>query len=525
MNDPSGLIDEDPNFDQPSHVNDAADAARGRQTSSIEYVLKPPVTSLYAAAGLSLLLAFIYSICFTGVDVLPCVSTSVFTFITMALIVILLKKMKLEINMKGYAWFIPAAIVASMNGVFSISFFNYTNVLVIFALITYAVTQISGAETKPFSLDFIEELFGYIFSVFTDAFPFVGAVFTAAFGGRKRTVLMILLAVAVSAPILFIVALLLLSADSVFYYYVDKFFSRLANDSNTNLRVITVIVMFAVFGGYARHMAVKKKRDARRVNPLMIEPVMSGTFLILLNLLFFLFCIVQVLFLFTGGFMQLPDGLVYSEYAREGFFQLLFVTIINFAALLAFLTIINGGQTGRWINRLLIMLCVFTGLLIASSLYRMTLYISAYHYTTLRMQVLTFLVMESVLLMMTLAVLFMKRGGNRFDFIHAGGMVCLIFYIIVNITGSGYLSDYLNIKAYKAEYSVGIDINNFSVDGFNLLLEWGGDPGLKDDIYAEALKRVNNRPANSVPRRWQNWSLMRSLSDSETERFVREGGE
>jgi hypothetical protein len=525
-------MDENRSPDQPLPGNDQAlsenNAARENQTPSIEYVLKQPAASLFAAAIVSLVMAIIFSICFTGIDVLPCVSTTIFTFVTMGAIVILLKKMELEVNVRGYVWFIPAAVVASMNGIFTLSFFNYTNVFVIFILITRAVTQVSGVDMKPFSLDFIGEVFGYIFSVLTDLFPFVKTVFTAASGGRKRTILMILLAVAVSAPILFIVALLLLSADSVFYYYADKFLFGILDDDDMILRIATVIVMFAAFGGYARHMAVKRERTARRVNPIMIEPIMSGTFLVLLNLLFFLFCAVQVLFLFTGGFMKLPDGLVYSEYAREGFFQLLFVTIINFAALLAFLTVINGGQIGRWINRLLILLCVFTGVLIASSFYRMTLYISAYHYTTLRMRVLTFLSMESVLLIITLAVLLMKRGRARFDFIHAGGMVCLIFYIIVNITGSGYFSDYLNVKAYKADSGAGIDIYNFSDDGFSFLLELSGDPELGDDIRRSARERVVSKRypmLDAYDKHWQNWSLLKSLSDNKIDRFSQENPE
>ena len=49
-----------------------------------------------------------------------------------------------------------------------------------------------------------------------------------------------------------------------------------------------------------------------------------------------LFCIIQIFSLFLGK-MQHPAGYTYARYAREGFFQLLFVCMINVCLVLFFM--------------------------------------------------------------------------------------------------------------------------------------------------------------------------------------------
>ena len=43
---------------------------------------------------------------------------------------------------------------------------------------------------------------------------------------------------------------------------------------------------------------------------------------------------IQILFLFLRLDQGLPDGVTYSQYAREGFWQLLLVSLINFGTVL-----------------------------------------------------------------------------------------------------------------------------------------------------------------------------------------------
>ncbi|WP_328630028.1 DUF4153 domain-containing protein [Streptomyces lycii] len=112
--------------------------------------------------------------------------------------------------------------------------------------------------------------------------------------------------------------------------------------------------------------------------------------LVVLNALFAVFIAVQLTVLF-GGYDKVLDttGLTYSEYARQGFWQLLWATLLT-------LVVIAFAQ--RWAPRgtprdrtlvrsVLGTLCVLTLVVVASALRRMDLYVDAYGLTRLRLSV------------------------------------------------------------------------------------------------------------------------------------------
>lgn len=112
--------------------------------------------------------------------------------------------------------------------------------------------------------------------------------------------------------------------------------------------------------------------------------------LIVLNLLFAVFIGVQLTVLFGGYDKVLSEtGLTYSEYATQGFWQLLGATL---------LTLLVIGLARRWaprdgagdrtlVNAVLGVLCALTLVVVASALRRMDLYVDAYGLTRLRVSV------------------------------------------------------------------------------------------------------------------------------------------
>ncbi|MEU6988281.1 DUF4173 domain-containing protein [Streptomyces sp. NPDC046324] len=112
--------------------------------------------------------------------------------------------------------------------------------------------------------------------------------------------------------------------------------------------------------------------------------------LIVLNLLFAAFNAVQLAVLFGGYDKVLSETrLTYSEYARQGFWQLLMATL---------LTLVVIGLALRWApradsrDRMLVRavlgtLCLLTLVVVASALRRMDLYVDAYGLTRLRISV------------------------------------------------------------------------------------------------------------------------------------------
>jgi hypothetical protein len=217
------------------------------------------------------------------------------------------------------------------------------------------------------------------------------------------------------------------------------------------------------------------------------DVVISATFLALLNLLFFSFSVIQAAYLFNGGFMNLPEGLVYAQYAREGFFQLLGVTVINFLVLIVFLGWLEGGPENALLRGLLVGLCLFTGVLIASSFYRMSLYIDAYGYTPLRLRVLTFLTLEVFLTALTVGRLF----SDRVKFARGFWLTGFVFYLLANVTGGDYFATRLNINLFLEDRLPYIDVKSADMDGLYLLR-----PLLEDDRYVRQNGKIKKK---SIP--------------------------
>ncbi|MBT2529414.1 DUF4173 domain-containing protein [Streptomyces sp. ISL-99] len=112
--------------------------------------------------------------------------------------------------------------------------------------------------------------------------------------------------------------------------------------------------------------------------------------LVVLNLLFAAFIAVQLAVLFGGYDKVLSEtGLSYAEYARQGFWQLLWATLLVLLVIaLALRFAPRGGDRDRTLVRSVLgTLCVLTLVVVASALRRMDLYVDAYGLTRLRISV------------------------------------------------------------------------------------------------------------------------------------------
>ncbi|NXY95148.1 DUF4173 domain-containing protein [Streptomyces sp. BR123] len=108
------------------------------------------------------------------------------------------------------------------------------------------------------------------------------------------------------------------------------------------------------------------------------------------SLLFAGFNSVQLAVLF-GGYDKVlrSTGLTYSEYARQGFWQLLWVTLLTLAVIALALRWAprSGAADRRLVRGVLGTLCALTLVVVASALRRMDLYVDAYGLTRLRVSV------------------------------------------------------------------------------------------------------------------------------------------
>lgn len=219
-----------------------------------------------------------------------------------------------------------------------------------------------------------------------------------------------------------VILLLLMSADDYFNKFVSKAFISINFDFSKIMQfVIFFIIIFSIGVNLIRNRyIVMKENKIRKIDHTIIISMLS-----VINLVFVLFLISEISKL-CGNFLQIPKGYIYSSYAREGFFQLLFVTIINFSIILYLIYKTNVIKENKVIRNLVLILIAFSVLLIFNSYYRMFLYIGKFGFTNLRLQVILFLLMELILF-----GIIIKKIINK---INKDGLIFLVimtsFYVI-----------------------------------------------------------------------------------------------
>ena len=188
---------------------------------------------------------------------------------------------------------------------------------------------------------------------------------------------------------------LLTSADA----YFDKFLSSIVTNFNVDFNlwyVIKGIIYFVVLFVIGINLFKNKEIALKESKMSRVNKTVITTMLFIVNFVFVLFLISEISKL-CGNFLKVPKGYIYSSYAREGFFQLLFVTLINFGIILYLIYKTNLVKEDKKVKCLVLSLIAFSIFLIFNSYYRMFLYIGRFGFTNLRLQVILFLFMEIIL--------------------------------------------------------------------------------------------------------------------------------
>jgi Domain of unknown function (DUF4173) len=180
-------------------------------------------------------------------------------------------------------------------------------------------------------------------------------------------------------------ASLFLAADAAF----AELGGRVPFPSVHSLPVRISLFVLVLLGALGLALAARRPpKPAAPRKPPRFVPLEWAIPLVLLDLLFLSFVLVQLTVLFGGHDHVLETaGLTYAEYAREGFWELL-------AAAGLTLAVVGGAavwaRTPRPLDRLLLrlllgILCVLTIVILASALHRLHLYEDAFGLTRLRL--------------------------------------------------------------------------------------------------------------------------------------------
>ena len=207
------------------------------------------------------------------------------------------------------------------------------------------------------------------------------------------------------------------------------------------MRIAWIIFSFLYISGFIL-IFIKEKEDKfvktaeKKSNKVSVFT--QNTILILLNIIYLIFSIIQFKYLFISAGKS--SNFDYATYARTGFFQLMFVSLINFGILK-----IGKIEQKEKLNTVLkILLVVFTLVIIISAVFRMYLYEQEYGYTYLRLFVYFILVTETLILIPIL----MNLLGKNLNIFKLSLKIIVTMYVILNFINIDLVIAKNNINRY-----------------------------------------------------------------------------
>ena len=395
----------------------------------------------------------------------------VIIMVTLAACGLFLKKCRVPWKKSNW-WYVGGSMLLGISTVLTASgfviFFNTVGVLLLITV--FMIRQIYDDRKWGLGQYVCNILFLYLCMIPELARPFIHMAECSKRNKKEqkknKNTKYILAGILIGMPMLVVVVGLLSSADQIFSRFVGNFLYNLFGKVvfSPNIFLVVLLIVLGFFGIYCFFSALtlnnmpEWKQKGRKKNP-----VTAITFLSMITAVYLIFCIIQAVFLFTGGKL-LPKEYTYAEYAHQGFFQLLFLCMFNLVLVLLCLAVF-------WQNKMLkILLTVFSGctyVMIASSAFRMLLYIEAYHLSFLRVLVLWFLGMLAFLM----AGVLINIVKGEFGLFRYSMIVATVFYLFFSYGRADVLVASYNVAQLgdAMGYEDVVYLANLSIDAAPVL--------------------------------------------------------
>ncbi|MFF5807032.1 MULTISPECIES: DUF4173 domain-containing protein [unclassified Streptomyces] len=259
--------------------------------------------------------------------------------------------------------------------------------LAILSAVSLASLALHGVRTWP---GVLFSPFGFVDAAVTGVgWAWTGLRSRGGGFGRERW-LPVAKAAAVAVGLLVVFGTLFASADAAFADLLGDLTPEVSVGDGPVRTLLFVLGAVLALAG-ARTAAAPLRWDRIQITPGKARSRVEWALpLIVLNLLFAGFNAVQLAVLFGGYDKVLKStGLSYAEYAQQGFWQLLWATLLTLAVIALALRWAPRAGAGdrRFVRAVLGTLCVLTLVVVASALRRMDLYVDAYGLTRLRVSV------------------------------------------------------------------------------------------------------------------------------------------
>ncbi|MBL1226055.1 DUF4153 domain-containing protein [Enterococcus sp. BWR-S5] len=331
-----------------------------------------------------------------------------------------------------------------------------TNSLLLFFSCMYWVLVVAGTRKG-------NQLSSYVFFDFIDGFlvrPFknvaAGLSIYRLVGKEHKSMKLVILGIVISFPVAAIVISLLSSADSMF----ERFIRSAANFISVGLAEQFMIFLIAIPLGMYLFLCVYRNLEKAPVSQHVI-PSVKGPDVLFLTILF-IFISIYLLFFVAAimGYIEFRNGdtaYTLSAYAREGFFQLLAVSLIN-VGIFSLIKLFSHSSKGIKVS--LSIIGIETLALVILGFAKMQVYIQAFGLTPLRFNTSWFMVVLALCICVFIASLW-----QSFKYLRAIILIVSMSVLFMSYRNTGNDIVSYNYENYQRGELRDLDISIFYMVG------------------------------------------------------------
>lgn len=398
-----------------------------------------------------------------------------------------------------------AAVLYLFSAVFSITdnrLIKFLDIVFLFAAGAYFVYSSAAGKSRidrylPFS--FGKAVFEYPFSGLSDE------IYAVRSTGRQSkfigTFKLILIGLLVAVLPTIIIAMLLMSADDG----INKLFISIIGEfGDINFMNIFWQLLIAVpcacylFGMLYVNVhnkecsGIDEKSCEERISGVRsISNIIMYTAVTPICVLYGMFFISQTNYFLSAFMGRLPSGYIYSDYARQGFFELFAISVINLVIIVAMnlFSKHSGRFKPRGLKIYTVILCISTIFMIAAAVSKMVMYISVYGLTRLRLYTSWFM----ALLLAFFVLIIIKQVKFDLHIARWGTAVFTVMFALLCFSRPDALIARYNIEMYLSGHLSELDkaaIFDMSDDAVYELVK----SGLTDAETVERKRYSRNRP-------------------------------
>ena len=328
--------------------------------------------------------------------------------------------------------------------------------------VTYTEIILEGMSLRRFDGGSFRSVADILYALFALTFGKIGRTLYATSHKKDGELIIsrktgsIFIGIAFALPVLCIIIPLLASSDAAFDGLLDKITMKAV------FEIIGAIIIGAFFfilwfGQILNAGDVKREKAVEKAERKGVEPTVIASFLSVISIAYMLYIFSQLAYFFDAFAGFLPEGFTLSEYARRGFFEMGAICAINL--FLVFLAMIitrkRDGKVSMAVRFPASFLCVFSMLLIATSLSKMILYINSYGMTRLRIYTSVFMIFLAVVFASVVLRLYIKKMPYmKAAIVAASLLVSLMCFVDVD----GVIAKY-NVEAYLDGRLETVDMN------------------------------------------------------------------